>query len=227
MKRFRYFLILALAVAVWMTNVACKHQSTDSTAQAASAQNPAQNGAQGQAEAPQAAQVENQTRTIPEGTALRVRLLDPIGSATDTGGQAFRATLDEPIVVDNVVAVPRDANVTGRVLVARASGHLQTPAELVVTLTSLEAGGKAYEVVTSDVSWRGRSHKKRNAELIGGGAGFGALIGALVGHGKGAAIGAGIGAGGGTATAYATGRKELSIPAETRLSFVLRRPVTL
>jgi hypothetical protein len=112
-------------------------------------------------------------------------------------------------------------------LVARSSGHLQTPAELVVTLTSLEVGGKTYEILTSDRSWRGHSHKKRDTELIGGGAGVGGLIGALVGHGKGAAIGAGIGADGGTATAYATGRKDISIPAETPLRFVLRRPITV
>jgi hypothetical protein len=111
--------------------------------------------------------------------------------------------------------------------VARSSGHLQTPAELVVTLTSLEAGGNSYEILTSDQRWGARSHKKRNAEMIGGGAAIGALVGALVGHGKGAAIGAGIGAGGGTATAYATGRKDISFPAETRLSFVLRRSVAI
>ncbi len=222
MRTLRCFLALAPAIAVLTLAVACKNRS-DSTARAASGENQAQ----GQNATAQASQVANQTVTIPEGTALHVRLLDPIGSASDTSGETFRATLDEPIVVNGVVAVPKDANVAGKVLVARSSGHLQTPAELVVTLTSLEVGGQTYEILTSDESWRGRSHKKRDAELIGGGAGVGALIGALVGHGKGAAIGAGIGAGGGTATAYATGKKDISIPAETRLSFVLRRPVTV
>ena len=106
----------------------------------------------------------------------------------------------------------------------------RTPANACRTgcdLTSLEVGGKTYEILTSDRSWRGHSHKKRDTELIGGGAGVGGLIGALVGHGKGAAIGAGIGADGGTATANATGRKDISIPAETPLRFVLRRPITV
>ncbi len=222
MKTIRHSLILALAVSGWMFNVGCTSRS-NSAAKAASGENLAQS----QNAPAQPSQEVNQTLVIPEGTALHVRLLDPIGSATDTGGEAFRATLDEPIVVNGVTAVPRDANVTGKVLVARSSGHLQTPAELVVTLTSLEVSGSTYDILTSEERWRGRSHKKRNAELIGGGAGVGALIGALVGHGKGAAIGAGIGAGGGTATAYATGRKDISIRAETRLSFVLRRPVTV
>jgi hypothetical protein len=238
MRPLRNFLIFWLAVSGLMFQMACKKRS-DSGAQAAGGQNPAQaqnaspqpapgeNQAQGQNATAQAPPAANPVVTISERTPLHVRLLDPIGSARDTSGETFRATLEEPIVVNGAVVVPRDANVAGKVLVARSSGHLQTPAELVVTLTSLEAGGRTYDIVTSDASWRSRSHKKRNAKLIGGGAGVGALIGALVGHGKGAAIGAGIGAGGGTATAYATGKKEISIPAETRLRFILRRPVTL
>jgi len=221
MRRHGCFVILAVAITGLMFEVACKNRS-ESAAQAAGGDNQAQ--AQNAAQAPQAA---DQTVTIPEGTKLDVRLLDPIGSASDTSGETFRATLDGPIVVNGVVAVQKDANLTGKVLVARSSGHLQTPAELVVTLTSLEVGGKTYPLLTSERSWRGYSHKKRNAELIGGGAGVGALIGALVGRGKGAAIGAGVGAGGGTATAYATGKKDISIPAETPLRFVLRRPVTV
>ena len=221
MRRHGCFVILAVAITGLMFEVACKNRS-ESAAQAAGGDNQAQ--AQNAAQAPQAA---DQTVTIPEGTKLDVRLLDPIGSASDTSGETFRATLDGPIVVNGAVAVQKDANLTGKVLVARPSGHLQTPAELVVTLTSLEVGGKTYPILTSERSWRGHSHKKRNAELIGGGAGVGALIGALVGRGKGAAIGAGVGAGGGTATAYATGKKDLSIPAETPLRFVLRRPVTV
>jgi len=221
MRRHGCFVILAVAITGLMFEVACKNRS-ESAAQAAGGDNQAQ--AQNAAQAPQVA---DQTMTIPEGTKLDVSLLDPIGSASDTSGETFRATLDGPIVVNGVVAVQKDANLTGKVVVARSSGHLQTPAELVVTLTSLEVGGKTYPILTSERSWRGHSHKKRNAELIGGGAGVGALIGALVGRGKGAAIGAGVGAGGGTATAYATGKKDLSIPAETPLRFVLRRPVTV
>ena len=221
MRRHGCFVILAVAITGLMFEVACKNRS-ESAAQAAGGDNQAQ--AQNAAQAPQAA---DQTVTIPEGTKLDVSLLDPIGSASDTSGETFRATLDGPIVVNGVVAVQKDANLTGKVVVARSSGHLQTPAELVVTLTSLEVGGKTYPILTSERSWRGHSHKKRNAELIGGGTGVGALIGALVGRGKGAAIGAGVGAGGGTATAYATGKKDISIPAETPLRFVLRRPVTV
>jgi hypothetical protein len=165
--------------------------------------------------------------TIPEGTPVEVRLTDPLGSARNVEGQSFAATLDVPIVVGDAVVVPRGANVRGRVLYAKRSGRLRGPAELSITLTSLDLGGREYGIVTAHKSWRGRSHKKRNFAWIGGGAGAGSLVGVAAGGGIGAAVGAGIGAGGGTVTALVTGRKNIVLPSETRVYFVLRRPVTI
>src|SRR6516225_4297620 len=116
MRRLRCFLILAVAVTDLIVGVACKNRS-DSTAQAAGGDNQAQ-GQNATAQAPPAA---DQTVTIPEGTTLYVRLLDPIGSASDASGETFRATLDGPIVVNGIVAVEKDVNLTGKVLVARSA----------------------------------------------------------------------------------------------------------
>jgi hypothetical protein len=165
--------------------------------------------------------------TVPVGTPIEIRLIQSVGSARSVGGQSFEATLDAPIVVANTVVVPQGANVTGRVLYAKHSGRLRGPAELAVTLTSLEVSGQNYRMVTSRKSWRGRSHKKRNLAWIGGGGGAGSLVGLAAGGGVGAAIGAGVGAGGGTVTAFVTGRKDIVLPSETRLRFVLREPVTV
>lgn len=168
-----------------------------------------------------------QTFTVPEGTSVDVRLDDTVGSARNRSGDTFTATLEAPIEQNGSVLVPRGARVTGEVVAARPAGHLQTPAELAVTLTSVEVGGHQYDIRTSSHSWRGRSHKGHDAKWIGGLAGAGALIGALAGHGEGAAIGAGVGAGGGTAAAYATGKKDITLGAETRLRFVLRQPMNI
>jgi len=73
----------------------------------------------------------------------------------------------------------------------------------------------------------GKSHKKRDIVAIGGGSALGALIGGIAGGGKGAAIGAGAGAGAGTVGAAATGKKEISLPAESHLTFRLSRSVTV
>jgi hypothetical protein len=62
---------------------------------------------------------------------------------------------------------------------------------------------------------------------VGGGAGGGALIGGIAGGGKGALIGGLLGAGAGTAGAAFTGNKDISIPAESVVTFNLTEPITV
>lgn len=209
-------------------------QSANNSSQPAanSAQSPngggqAANQAAPPAAAPGPAQPATYQVTIPDGTPIEVRLQQALGSARSESGEVFQATLAAPLMVNGEYVVPSGTDVTGRVLLARPSGHLRTPATLAVTLTSFDLNGQRYDIVTSRRSWRGKSHKKHDAKWILGGSGAGAVIGALVGHGAGALIGAGIGAGGGTTTAYATGKKNIVLRSETRLRFILRQPVTV
>jgi outer membrane lipoprotein SlyB len=113
------------------------------------------------------------------------------------------------------------------VVEARSSGRLSKPAFLSVAITRIQAGGSWVDVNTHPVTLEGKSHKKRDVVAIGGGSALGALIGGIAGGGKGAAIGAGAGAGAGTAGAALTGKKEISLPAESHLTFRLSRSVTV
>jgi hypothetical protein len=162
---------------------------------------------------------------IPAGTELLVRLNQPVGSGMSRPGDDFEATLDTPIVAGDKVIVPRGAMLHGHITQSVPSGRLKTPARLALTLDALMWEGDSYHLNTTTVSRAAPSHKKRNLGLIGGGTGGGALIGALAGGGTGALIGAGAGAAAGTGGAYATGKKNIVIPTETRLSFRLEAPV--
>lgn len=165
--------------------------------------------------------------TLPEGTVLSVTLDQSLNSAQSRSGDEFDASLSAPVVLDGKTVIPQGAKVRGRVLDARSSGRLEHPGYLRIALHSIEVNGKAHDIRTSSIARQGQSHKKRNIEMIGGGAAAGAVIGGIVGGGKGAAIGAAAGAGGGTATAAATGKKDITIPAETHLSFRLEQPLTV
>ena len=166
--------------------------------------------------------------TIPSGTTLSVRLLQTISSRSAKPGEEFDAELAAPIIVEGKTLFPKSARVRGRVVSAQESGRLQDPGYLRLTLAAIQMeSGKWVNVETSSISAKGQGHTKRNLTLIGGGAGTGALIGALAGGGKGAAIGAGVGAGAGTAGAYATGKKEVSFPAESKLAFRTAREVSV
>jgi hypothetical protein len=164
---------------------------------------------------------------IPSGTPLHVRVDESIGTRRNRAGDQFSATLSEPIEVDGRTMVPAGTEFAGHVTTAAASGRLKGRASIGLRLDSFRLNGREYPVQTSSVDRVSASHKKRNAILIGGGAGLGAAIGAIAGGPQGALIGAGAGAGAGTAGAAATGRRQVGIGAETALRFTLRAPVDM
>jgi hypothetical protein len=164
---------------------------------------------------------------IPAGTPITIRLQSQLSSATTQSGETFEAVLDEPIVIQGQTVAPRGAAVTGKVLAAKASGRLQDPGYLRLTLAEISINGKSLPVQTSSIFVKGGSHEKRNLAMIGGGAGGGALIGGLAGGGKGALIGSAVGAAGGTGAAYATGKKDVGFAAERRLTFRLTQPLVI
>jgi hypothetical protein len=197
--------------------------TTDNSASAASSSAPFANHDKAEAAKPLTAS----NITVPAGTPVTVRLQTAVSSASNNSGDRFEAVLDSPLVVDGKTLAPAGANVVGRVVAAKSSGHLKDPGMIQLALASIVIDGKEVAVSSSSVIARGSSHEKRNWAMIGGGTGAGALIGGLAGGGKGALIGSAVGAGAGTTTAYATGKKDVGFGAERRLTFRLREAVVL
>ena len=184
-------------------------------------------GAKDSPEAPAKAKAVARPVRIAAGTVLEVRVGEALSTARNRVGDKFEATLDEPVTVEGQAVLARGARVEGHVTSSSSSGRLEGRAMIGITLDSVEHQGKKVPLVTTLDTKTGEAHKKRNIELIGGGAGVGALIGGIVGGGKGAAIGAGAGAAAGAGTAAATGKKDIEIPAETVFAFKLRSAVDL
>ena len=144
---------------------------------------------------------------------IQVRVNDSLSSATTEPGTTFDGTLVNSVSL-NGGTCPKGSTVVGRVTDAKSSGRLSAPGVLELELTSIQCSGRNYAVTAEPVRLEGKSHTKRNAALIGGGAAAGAILGGLIGGGKGALIGAGVGAGSGTVGAAATGKKEAEIESE-------------
>jgi len=129
--------------------------------------------------------------------------------------------------VGDVVAIPRDTQVTGTVVNAKPLGRFKGGAVLEVRLSSINLNGADLRVQAAARTFTEKGKGKRTAVLAGGGAALGGLIGGLAGGGKGAAIGLAAGAGAGTGGAAFTGNKEIVLPAESALSFELLHPLEI
>lgn len=164
---------------------------------------------------------------VPAETPLTVVLDQTLSSKTSTNGETFAATVHSPVEVDGKIAIPKGARATGIVREAKSAGRFKGGAALELTLTSLNVNGNEYQIHTSSPLRVSKGKGKRSAVMIGGGAGGGALIGGLAGGGKGALIGGLIGAGAGTAGAGLTGNREITLPAETALTFRLVSPLEI
>ena len=161
------------------------------------------------------------------GTRVRVRLAQTIDTKRNRAGDRFSATLDEPLVVGDRVAVPRGTPFEGHVVTSAESGRFKGRAALALRLDSFTLRGVTYDVATNRPSRVSAGHKKRNWMWIGGGSGGGAAIGAIAGGGAGALIGAGAGAAAGSVGAAFTGKRHVVLPVESPVTFALQAPVAI
>jgi hypothetical protein len=164
---------------------------------------------------------------IPAGKVLTVTIDQDISTKTNSSGDAFAASLAEPVTVEGQTVLAQGTRATGTVVESQAAGHVKGGALLELTLDSIRVNGQKFSVETTEFEEAGKGRGTRTAIGGGGGAAFGAIVGALAGGGKGAAIGALAGGGAGTAGAAYTGKRDITIPAETRLHFKLKHSITI
>jgi hypothetical protein len=208
--------ILATVCAGLLTLAGCDKVSTEA---AKAADNPAAGGA--------SAGRSVRDLTIPEGTSFRVRLQEGLDTRRNRAGDRFTAALDEPLVDGDRVVVPKGTNFTGHIVTSKSSGRFKGRAVLALRLDSFTLDGETYEIQSNNSSRVSAGHKKHHLLWIGGGSGGGAAIGAIAAGGTGALIGAGAGAAAGTVGSAITGKRQVSLPAETSLRFRLESPVNL
>jgi hypothetical protein len=200
--------------------------ATTATANPATAASPA-SANPAQANAATAKPAAQPALVLPRGTRLQVRLNQTIDVKHSATGDRFSGVLAEPIVQGNTVAVPSGSAASGEVLVAHKRGHFKGKSVLALTLTRLEVNGAVYRIDTSNLARTKKGKGKRSAAFIGGGAGMGMLIGGLATGGVGLLVGGLAGGGAGALGAAFTGNGDLSIPAESVVTFRLQDALTL
>jgi hypothetical protein len=160
---------------------------------------------------------------VPRSASLVVRMGETVSAKDNSVGDTFTGTLAQSVLVKGVSVFRAGTPVTGTVTASKGQGKFKGDGALGITIRKVGN----YTVATSNYEKSVSGKGKRTAGFIGGGGGAGALIGGLAGGGKGALIGGLLGAGGGTAAGAFTGNKNVSIPAETVVTFTLEEPLTV
>jgi hypothetical protein len=161
--------------------------------------------------------------TVPAGTALVVRMEQTVSAKNNNVGDSFSGALAQSVLVRGVSVLRAGTRVTGTVVASKGQGRFKGDGALGIAIQRVGN----YSVSTTSYEKTAGGKGKRSAGFIGGGGGGGALIGGLAGGGKGALIGGLLGAGAGTAGAAFTGNKDVSVPAESVVTFRLAAPVTV
>jgi hypothetical protein len=180
-------------------------------------------------------------QAVPAGTPLMVKLETTLATFSNKAGDAFKARLNQPVVVNGKTMIPAGATVEGRVTKVteprRISGKptigilpeaviMPTGERYFLDATLIDTNIGQGTDVNEEGQFKGSGHDRRDTLETGGGAAGGMLIGGLIGGGPGLLIGGAVGAGSTTAH-WLTKHRSATLPAGTELTLELNRPLTM
>jgi len=152
--------------------------------------------------------------TLAAGTTLMLKTKDTVSTKTHREGTKFTTTLENDLLADGRVLVPKGTVVYGTIVSSRG-GKVVGGSSLVVTFTEMNLNGQTIGIVTDQAG----------AETAPGGTakkvGAGALVGAAAGDtGAGAAVG-------GAVALMTAKNNHLQVPAGTVVQVKLKQPVAI
>jgi hypothetical protein len=160
---------------------------------------------------------------VPAGTTLALRMNREISTQNTRVGEAFSATLAEPVVSANgTTLIPAGATVRGQVTEVNVSARAGQTAHIKLAFNSVSFDGRTYGISATavDVPVRTvtRDSPQRQAATVAGGAAVGAVLGQVIGRDTRSTVaGAAIGAAAGTAVAMGTSNVDAVIPQGARV----------
>lgn len=155
-------------------------------------------------------------------------MLDGLSSDHNQPGDAFMATLAQPIIASGVVLARRGQNVSGVVSEAKKAGRVEGVSRLGLEIVEIAmADGRQMQVKTRVMERKGETSYGRDAAGIGATVGAGAAIGAAVNGGVGAGIGAAAGVVASTIGVLFTRGRATTVYPEQVMSFRLEEALAI
>jgi hypothetical protein len=176
---------------------------------------------------------------LPEGTTIRVRLLDRLSSVSSERGETFRCSVASDVMQGEKVLIPAGAEIDGRV-VGISTGHVGGHGSMqLLPEKVILADGTRYQLramitgtpgakskVGSEGTILPASRMKRNSIEYGGAVGAGATTGAILGGPVGAFAGSMVGAGVITAHLLVS-HPQATLEPGTAMIFTLTEPLQM
>jgi len=166
--------------------------------------------------------------TLAPGTVIQASLQHSLTTGHNEPGDPISLTVINDVKLNDKVLIPSGSTVKGIVAEAKRSGRVKGVAYMALRFIEIVLpNGQSYSIQASNVSRLASTTHKRDALMIGGGAGAGTLIGAIAGGGKGAAIGAAAGGAAGTGAVLATRGKETGFSSGSTIPIKLTQPLKI
>jgi len=178
--------------------------------------------------------------SLPTGTMLHSRTTQTLTTKLNYQGDAFTATVSEPVMMDGREVIPVGATIEGRIALLERPGRLRGVGEMRLTTEQISFpdgrrfplsallltayGAENAKVVGSEGVVKGPGSTLPNIKEIGGGTAAGTLLGLLFHH---PFVGAAIGGGAGLVDRMRRKGQDLTIPAGTQLNYQLTHALEL
>ena len=169
------------------------------------------------------------TVTVPAGTPLKIKFDEELNSGVNQAGEKFHATLVDPILSGDRVALAAGSALEGTIteVVPAKKGLKESGGMLGLSFDRITTPSGVSASMSSSFSEQAKSTKKKGG-TIGGAAAGGAVLGKVLGGDtKDAALGAVVGGAIGTGIAAGTKGTEMKIKAGQELTITLDQPVAL
>ena len=174
------------------------------------------------------------SRSLPSGTSLDVRLDNEIGTKSSKVGDTFTATVTNAVTAQNgTTAVPAGSKVYGKITGLDNSDHVGEQAAIRIDFDRIVVNGNSHplyaKVTATNLETRGQDSRNETIKKAGIGAAAGAVLGAIVSGGEldKILLGGVLGAAAGTVISLGTGDVEGVLPAGTSMTLQTTRVVGL
>jgi len=121
--------------------------------------------------------------SVPAGTGILIRTIDPIDTEKQKTGYRFTASLETNLQADDEAVATRGTTLYGRLANASSSGRMAVSSQLTLELTDVLINLTAYPLLTSTFEMKGQGGRKEDHTEDSRGTGLGALIGGIAGGG--------------------------------------------